>query len=285
LRTRLALLAAVALCSALPAAAAGDRTHYVRTIVIEVGETPDDVLCYFCSVRVRGKVSGDVIAVGGDVDVEGAVAGDVVAAGGAVRIHSGAKIAGDAVAVGGPVRRDPQSQVSEDVVSEPRFFLPGQRSLYLRGAALFAGIWLGLALVFYLLARKHRVERMADSLKKHLLRSILLGVAAVAVASLLYYASPWLKHRASWMDYAVTLVWLFVFAFGLPGTGLWLGRKVAPAASPFLAMLAGVALIIVVQGIPIVGILFFAAFLVLATGCALSGRFGSAHIQSRPGSV
>ncbi|WP_436346321.1 bactofilin family protein [Natronorubrum sp. FCH18a] len=76
------------------------------TVVVEEGETVDDVEAFGGSVIVEGTVTGDVSAVGGDVRIEGDVGGDLEAVGGSVTIAG--TVDGDVEAAAGSI------EVTED---------------------------------------------------------------------------------------------------------------------------------------------------------------------------
>jgi len=99
--------------------AAHDRTQFGSDINIAPGENIGDATCFFCTVRVRGQVTGDVTAFGGSIVVEddGEVAGDVTDFGRGVRLDKGGKVGGDVTVFGGPVRRDPAASVGGDVTN------------------------------------------------------------------------------------------------------------------------------------------------------------------------
>ena len=56
----------------VPAFAEGshDRTQFGHEIIIAPDEKATDVTCFSCSVRVRGRVSGDLTTFGGTVVIE-----------------------------------------------------------------------------------------------------------------------------------------------------------------------------------------------------------------------
>lgn len=88
---RLAVAAVVVLVvfGAVPATVAAQANGQTGgTIVVEEGETVDNLEAFGGSVVVRGTVTGDVTAVGGEVRIErtGAVGGDLQASGGSVTI-------------------------------------------------------------------------------------------------------------------------------------------------------------------------------------------------------
>lgn len=89
-------------------------------IVIEEGETSDDVVVFGGSITVDGEVNGDAVALGGSIEVNGPVSGDVVAVGGSVDLGPEAEVDGEVVSVGGKVNKDPAARV-EGKISEAAF--------------------------------------------------------------------------------------------------------------------------------------------------------------------
>ncbi|WP_306054769.1 bactofilin family protein [Natronococcus wangiae] len=100
-RSRLAIvLLVVALLGTIPASAAAqssDRTG--GTVVVEDGETVDEVEAFAGNVIVRGTVTGEVNAFAGNVRVDGNVGGDVEAVAGNVEITG--SVDGDVNGAGG----------------------------------------------------------------------------------------------------------------------------------------------------------------------------------------
>ena len=96
-----------------------DRTQVGNNINIGPGEEVSEATCFGCSIRVRGRVSGDVTAFGGSIVIEdqGEVNGDATIFGGDIRIDKAAKVGHDVSVFGGRVRRDPASTVGGDVTT------------------------------------------------------------------------------------------------------------------------------------------------------------------------
>jgi hypothetical protein len=117
----------------------------------EVGE----VTCIGCSIRVRGKVSGEVTTVGGNIFIEdqGQVAGEVTAVAGDVRLDREVKVSGDVTVVGGALRRAPEAEVAGDVTS-----VGGRAWIPVILIAPFVFLGLLVALVVWMI---HRFRRPA----------------------------------------------------------------------------------------------------------------------------
>ncbi len=96
------VLAVVAGTLAVPVSvAAADESGTGGTIVVEEGETVDDLEAVAGNVIVDGTVTGDVNAVAGNVQITGEVEGDVEAAAGNVEITG--TVGGDVSSAGGNV--------------------------------------------------------------------------------------------------------------------------------------------------------------------------------------
>jgi len=271
-------LLAVGLFS-LPSAAwaqeADARQQYVQDIVIQSGETTGDLICYFCSIRVRGTVKGDAIAIGGGIEIDGTVVGDAVAAGGGIRLGPGAKVGGDAVAAGGRLERGPQASVGGEAESEWWFYVPGQRQLFLPCILLYAAVSLGLVLVSSLVLRRRRVAVLADTIGEHPVWTLLAGAGVLFVATVLLVFSGKLGDAGEILDTGVSIALAVTMAAGCPGFAFWLGRRLTRVGGSLQAALAGALLLTLLQLIPIAGVFVFLAVILLAPGCAVLSGFGS----------
>jgi hypothetical protein len=116
---RLAILALVLVASALAFADDddGERTRFGHDIHVAATDQTGELTCFFCSIYVRGQVTGDITAFGGKVILEAPaqVGGDVTTIVGDVAVASGTKVGGDVTAVGGLVERAPEAEIGGDV--------------------------------------------------------------------------------------------------------------------------------------------------------------------------
>jgi cytoskeletal protein CcmA (bactofilin family) len=95
------LFAVVLVLAAVPAPAAAEETRTGGTVVVEAGESVDDLQAFAGTVIVRGTVNGDLTAFTGNVYVDGEVNGNLQAFSGNVRING--TVTGDVSAAGGNV--------------------------------------------------------------------------------------------------------------------------------------------------------------------------------------
>ena len=278
MKTRLQLLVLLCLLVIAPGIRgqeAADRQQYGRDIVVQAGETAGDLLCYYCSIQVRGIVNGDAIAIGGGIEIDGTVAGDAVAVGDGIRLGPGAKVGGEAVAAGGRIERGSQSRVGGDAESNAWFYLPGQRQLFLPSSLLFTAVNVGLVLVAALVLRKRRVAAMADTVRQHPMWTLLTGAGVLLLATVLFVVSDHLGWAEDVLDMAVSVALGVILAAGYSGLAFWLGRGLPRVAGLFKAVLLGGLLLIFAQLLPILGLFTFLAVLLLAPGCAVFSGFGN----------
>jgi len=130
-----------------------DRTQVGHTISVGPDEEVGDATCFGCSIRVRGRVTGDVTAFGGSIVVEdhGQIGGDATVFGGDIRVDKEAKIARDVTVFGGRIRRDPASAVGGDVTAMGG---PGWMFLIFLVPLIFLGLF--VALIVWLVRRLMR---------------------------------------------------------------------------------------------------------------------------------
>ncbi len=269
MKITLALLVLLLLLPGLAARAEEneDRVQYLRTIVIEANESVEDAVCVFCSIIVRGTVQGDVVVVGGGATVESVVAGDVVILGGGLQLAPGARVAGDVVVYGGPVEEGAPGRVAGEIDSNRYFHLPGQRQVFLPGAAVVLALNWVLALLGFLLLRPRGVEAQAATLRRRYLTGPLLGAAVAAVlfaGAVVAFSLD--KDLVGWILWSA--LGLLVIA-GYPGMALSLGRLLARDQGTIAALFAGGLLATGLLLIPVAGVLMFAILVSLAAGTAL----------------
>jgi hypothetical protein len=244
------------------------------------------------NVRVeKDEVVNDAVAMGGSVEVAGHVRGDAVAMGGSVTLEPGARVDGDAVAMGGEVIVPDDAVVHGDRVAMGGGSI-GSLIGSLAGAAsgadrvpLFAfGILAALvrAVTLIILALlimtflPERVERVRDFMVANTGQSVLGGLALLlGLVPLIVLLAITVVGIA--LIPVVVVVFASFLVVGLTALATWLGRKIPlfeERKTPMVAMLLGLAIILLVDFIPFVGTpIIFAASLV-AAGAVMLSRFG-----------
>jgi predicted acyltransferase (DUF342 family) len=103
--------------------AASDRVSFLHDIVISDTEEVEDAVCFLCSIRAEGKVSGDAVAFLGSIHTGSEVSGDVVSFLGDVTMSDDTRIGGDCVVFGGSLRKGSDAAIGGDTVQFPFIIL------------------------------------------------------------------------------------------------------------------------------------------------------------------
>jgi hypothetical protein len=264
--------------SALSAGRDRDIVRFGQHIEIAREDTANDIVCFGCSVTVRGRVNGDVVVFGGSLQVEGAVTGDAVVLGGSTSAGPEATIGGDLVTLGGAVHRDPDAKISGEVTNIPGPFVVGGMGL----AGLLLIVFLTslpvaivFALVCYAIVGQNRVQVLAGAVRVKPGAMLLAGLVGTVGAVALIVAFAQIPH---WAGLFIILEMCLVFLLAVVGyTGLsfWMGRIIAAGSSPVVAVLIGAIVISLLQAVPFLGGIAVIVFWLLALGSAAFTGFGT----------
>lgn len=287
------------------AAHAAEKTFF-GDVVVEEGQTAEEVHTIWGDVTVRGSVQDDVQTSFGDIRIEGPVGGDVDAGSGDVYIN--APVGGDVDVGHGDVYMRSEGRVEGGVSLRSGRFNTHQYEAVAGGVQMtgmssdlddddfpvgaFSGVigWavmtLGLVAAAVLLAvvAPRPLRASARSLEAGPGRSMVVGLISVPAAVV------------AWVLLLVTVVGapLFLLAapayfllllFGTLVAAYFLGRKVVLATGRYragdaLAAAVGAFLVAAAYEIPILGGLVFAALALLGTGAAVSALL--VYRSSRP---
>ena len=111
------LLAAAALAAATPARAQNDSVQFFNDIHVTPESPLHDAVCFFCSVRVDGKVTGDVAVFFGDVHLAGDAQHDVVNFFGNIIAEDNSSIDEDLLSVFGTVHLGNHVTIGRDMTT------------------------------------------------------------------------------------------------------------------------------------------------------------------------
>jgi len=112
------LLTAFLAVAATPARADnGDAVHFGSNIHIGADSPVHDAVCFFCSVHVEGKVTGDIVVFFGDVHLNGDAQHDVVSIFGNVNAADNSSIENDLVSIFGSIRLGENVAIGKDLVA------------------------------------------------------------------------------------------------------------------------------------------------------------------------
>ncbi len=111
------LLAAGMAVAAIPAHADQDAVQFGKDIHVTADSTVHDAVCFFCSVRVEGKVTGDIVVFFGNVHLAGDAQHDVVDFFGKVTAEDNSSIDNSLVSFFGGIRLGENVTVGHDMVA------------------------------------------------------------------------------------------------------------------------------------------------------------------------
>lgn len=113
----LGLLAAAVAVIAVPAHAQQDTIQFFNDIHVTADAPVHDAVCFFCSIHVQGKVTGDIVVFFGGIHLTGDAQHDVVNIFGNIRADNDSSIEDDVVGVFSDVRLGENVTVGSDLVS------------------------------------------------------------------------------------------------------------------------------------------------------------------------
>jgi hypothetical protein len=273
-----------------PTDAPNSRLQYFRSLEIPLGESLSYATCILCSITVRGR-AGEVSAYWGDVTW---ASGTKVSAGmgthvngGRITLEPGVDVwSTPVIANGGAVIAGPSLHLNPLWVrGSPRFFYPGQRSYPKEGVRafvlllLFPGV-LGGWLIW------GRFRTRAEEAVRQPMRSALLGAVLFAllmtylqgVVSIFLYIFPPLA--------AIYIVGPIVCWFAVVSGFALLAERLGSLAGithRFAARVAGVALLIGLMLIPVVGLFVMVAVAMVTLGAGVRlWRWRKVQLTSSP---
>lgn len=283
----LALLISLAATGDASAADAADKRKPTVTVKVEDLAT-GGIIKFGEDIHVRPgeEIAGPVVAIGGSITIDGIVDGPATAIGGSIKLGPSAVIHGPASSLGGKTQRSEGSRIEGPIVD-----LPGGESLgkfaafaaYIgaASAAIYiiakasAGIgWIVLSIVLVALFPKS-LRQTKDHLDRKFMESGLVGLIAwpaLLIISMTLFVSiigaplvPLLLTLA-----AAAYVWGFSAIAYLLGERLSMGRW----KNPFASMLVGMLILKLLQWVPIIQWIVFAAVAIVGVGASILSRFG-----------
>ncbi|MDQ4042824.1 MAG: polymer-forming cytoskeletal protein, partial [Actinomycetota bacterium] len=279
------------LLSADPAHASDKRV--MGDVVVEEGETVEEIHTAWGDVLVKGEVEGDVSSGFGNIEIDGPVGGDVDAGSGNVRINapvgsdvnvgqgevrleSGAQIEGGVSHGSGNLHRDPGATIggveTAGMASWDDDDSPLEVFSDLIGWAVFTSLLVGASVLLTILVPRP-LRASARNLEALPGRSLVLGFGLALVV----FVFSFLLFVTVVGIPLLLLLWpayLLLLLFGVIVTAYFLGRKVVLATGRYragdgLAAAIGTVLVAVAYLIPFLGGLVFFALALLGTGAAV----------------
>ncbi len=103
--------------AATPALAENDEVQFGSDIHVGANSTVHDAVCFFCSVNIEGKATGDIVVFFGSVHVSGDAQHDLVNFFGEVKVDNNASVDHDLVSFFSELRLGENVRIGEDLVS------------------------------------------------------------------------------------------------------------------------------------------------------------------------
>ncbi|HXQ80143.1 MAG TPA: RDD family protein [Opitutaceae bacterium] len=298
--------ASAAAAAAVPAAEASERPRHRNSDEddrVSVGgatyvgakETVEgNAVAVMGSVTVDGTVNGNAVAVMGTNTINGTVRGNAVAVLGDLNLGPKARLDGNAVSVGGRVNRDPSAIVGGNIVQQmtgmgvfdhdtasswwkhglskgrPLAFGPHLHLLWIASICTVA-FYILLALVF-----PGGIRKCADTLQHRPGITFLTGILSILGMPVLFVL---LLVTVVGIPVALVVLPLSVVAcvaFGKAAVYSLVGRTImGKEAHPALAVVLGVAVMLVLYLIPVLGLMLWFLVGFLGFACALTALFTS----------
>lgn len=274
---------------------AGDK-HSAKDVTVSTGETQKEIFCLGGNVVIDGKVEKDVVAIGGTITINGTVNGDIVGIGSAIRVNPTAVICGDLAALGGKLNKEPGCTIKGETVYiqtaeiNDRLFRHGPlRGFFaLKFTPFFLFFKIVEILIWALLAVlaaalfAGRIESSSTAVRDSFWPVFGTGFLAIIVFIGLILVSTVLCLVLIGIPLliAAAAAGVIIKAFGELVVFHVVGRSLLNAlgdknATVLGTMLAGLAVISLIEFVPIAGMLFSLGVSIVAWGAALRTRFGT----------
>jgi hypothetical protein len=169
------ILPLLLLCSAfacMQAHAEQDEVQFFSNIHVGPDATVHDAVCFFCSVDVEGKATGDVVVFFGNTHITSDAQHDVVNFFGSVTADDNANIGHDLVSMFGSIRLGENVRVGEDLVAmfgslRAADSVSVEGSRVVEPAIVFFGPLIFLVVVLILLVREFRAYRRRQWMRSY----------------------------------------------------------------------------------------------------------------------
>jgi hypothetical protein len=167
------ILALTLLCAAFAstrARAEQDAVQFFSNIEVAPDSTVHDAVCFFCSVNIEGKATGDVVVFFGNTHIANDAQHDVVNFFGRVTADDNASVGHDLISFFGRVRLGDDVRVGEDLVAVFGSLQAGhgvtvEGDRVVQPAIFFFGPFIFLMVILILIVREYRAYRRRQFLR------------------------------------------------------------------------------------------------------------------------
>ncbi len=268
---------------------------FKNDIVVERGESQDNVFSIGGNVQIRGTVNKTVIAFGGSIVIEGEVGEAVMGFGADITLLPSARIKGDLVSFGGILDKQPGTIIEGDTVylkADEGLGKLIQQGLFGRtGISLIpfliiirmimAFIWFILAVLLLALFPR-QITFASEQIRKSFWPVFGIGALGIVIFSGLVLFSALLSLALIGLPILVSLIIIGVIIkifgqvilFYFFGAFLYQAFRRKPTP-PFLAVTLGFLLVTFIGMIPILGALFSLVLSIIGWGVVIRTKFGN----------
>jgi cytoskeletal protein CcmA (bactofilin family) len=273
----------------------GQGFIFKKDIVVEEGETQDNVISWGGEIRIEGTVTDSVINFGGTIIIAGEVEKTVVGFGSDIILKSTARIQGDVLSLGGTLDKDPGAIIEGDTVY---FGTSDEVSKFLKEG--FAGvfgfsllplliifklitlvIWFILAIILVAILPK-QISFASNQIRTSFWPIFGTGILSIIIFTGLIIFSVFLCFILIGIPILLALVavGIVIKIFGRVVIFYFLGDWIFKAfggkqASGLLAVILGLLLFGLIGFIPVIGSLFSFVLSIIGWGVVIRTKFGS----------
>ncbi len=260
----------------------GDKVA-TGNLVVDEGERVETAVAYGGNLLVNGRVNGDAVAFGGNVALgpKSVVKGNVVTFGGNLHKDPGARVGGEEMVVGpgvisqalGTMARHSHSRSSGDA-DEPR--ASRHEGLSIPGLLMWFAVLFSAGFLFILFAPA-RMKQIESELRADPVKCALTGVVG-ALAFLPLVILLCITVIGIPVALALVLIAPLALAVGYAAVASEIGLKVPilrGRKSQAVVLALGLALILLVGLVPVLGVFSHAVVMLLSVGAVVRTRFGS----------
>lgn len=273
----------------------GQGFIFKKDIVVEEGETQDNVMSWGGEIQIKGNVTDSVINFGGTIIVEGRVGETIVGFGSEIILRSTARIEGDVISLGGTLARDPGSTIEGDTIyfstsdEVAKFLKEGMVGvlgfsllpLMLIFKLITLVIWFILAIILVAIFPK-QISFASDQIQKSFWPIFGTGILSIVIFTGLIIFSVFLSFILIGIPILLALiaVGVVIKIFGRVVVFYFMGDWIFRAfggkkTSVLIAVFLGLFLFGLIGFIPVIGSVLSFVLSVIGWGVVIRTKFGS----------
>jgi len=273
----------------------GQGFIFKKDIIVEEGETQDNVMSWGGEIQIKGNVTDSVINFGGTIIIEGRVGQTIVGFGSEIILKSTARIEGDVISLGGTLDKDPGSIIEGDTIyfstsdEVARFLKEGMVGilgfsllpLLLIFKLITLVIWFILAIILVAIFPK-QISFASEQIQKSFWPIFGTGILSIVIFTGLIIFSVFLSFILIGIPILLALiaVGIVIKVFGRVVVFYFMGEWIFKAfggkkASGLFAVLLGLFLFGLIGFIPVIGSVLSFVLSIIGWGVVIRTKFGT----------